>query len=158
MGKWMDLARVGADPVAVSALSAESPPKCAKGTNCNYALPGALAMGLHRLAAMPCPRLIREPAVWREVVGDALRLRDEGWLATALAMGWTALDLFGVADGFESVAVELRNRPVIALLAAQADHGSGAQACFVLDDGDGRRAAINRRQAPKGAALLWELK
>jgi hypothetical protein len=120
-------------------------------------LPSRVSMGLHRLAAMPVPKSIRDVSAWHAVVADALRLRDDGWTATALAMGWAPLDLFGLGEWFEGVAVSLRGRTILALLADGGEVG-GLQAAFVLDGGDGRRSAINRRSVPDGSKLLWEVR
>jgi hypothetical protein len=110
---------------------------------------------LHGLAALPkmaAPRNIRHH-VWPTVVADALRLADEGWATQALSMGWSALDLWGVGEEFEGVAVQLRGRPIRCLLEEQPST-AGATACFVLKDVTGT-AYLNRTRDPT-ARLLWD--
>ena len=114
------------------------------------ALARELADGVERLSRMPPPRLLN-PSAWPVVVADAHRLLDEGWAAKALALGWSAFDLFGAVtdkDGDPSgdgLAVWLGGRR-IALLSART--------CTVKD-GANRRAEFTRRDTPR-RVLLWE--
>jgi hypothetical protein len=114
-------------------------------------LPAACIAGLRRLKGMPSPRLAR-PDLWPVAVADALRLAADGWAATALAMGWKQLDLFGAvpdrsgdldADG---LAVRLGNRRLLALCASFA----------TVDLGNGGRIYLHRGNND-GAILLWDL-
>ena len=113
--------------------------------------PKPVTDGLQRLRSMPAPRGV-SPAVWAEVVADALSLARDGWAAKAIALGWSPLDLFGVVPDSlgdpadDGLAVWLGGRRLIALCGTYA---------VVKDDGGGR-SYFNRRQA-EGAVLLWRL-
>lgn len=115
-------------------------------------LPAMIERGLDVLSRCSAPGGC-DRAIWSVVVADALRLRDEGWAATALAMGWTPEQLFGVDRDGRGVARQLDGRPILALL-SEGD-APGARAMFVLDDGGGVRACLNRSTAP--ARMLWDL-
>ncbi|MGN6690103.1 MAG: hypothetical protein ACTHJU_04075 [Sphingopyxis sp.] len=104
MGKWLDLAREMDTGVAVSAVSAVSPPKCTNGSNCTDQTPTdkrakeliAILDGVDRLKVMAMPRGM-PPTVWRNFVTDARWLAHHGVAADALCQGWTTLDLFGIS-------------------------------------------------------------
>jgi hypothetical protein len=114
--------------------------------------PVTVQAGLHKLKQMAAPSIVRA-VEWREVVADALRVAQEGWAHSALGLGWSELDLFGVARGSDpstedhGLAVWLRGRRILALTAeaAIADDGPGARSYFM----PGR---------PLQATLLWEIK
>lgn len=78
-----------------------------------HGLPPALQDGLRRLATAN-PRRVSDKAVWRAIVADAERLASDGWASTALALGWSEHDLFGIGphDSAEwsSLAVWLAGR------------------------------------------------
>lgn len=59
-------------------------------------LPATVAAGLALLWSKPCPRAV-DPKEWRRIVADCQRFVTDGWLEKALAAGWEAPDLFGVA-------------------------------------------------------------
>ena len=81
-------------------------------------LPTEIANGVLRLTAMRPPRIER-PDLWAGVVADARRLVDEGWAAMAIALGWSAADLFGVGPkgdwDFQGLAVWLNGDSVVML-------------------------------------------
>ena len=110
-------------------------------------VPDDMRAGLDGLQAMRPPR-ITNPAAWPEIVADAVRITDEGWVARAIDLGWLALDLFGCSPNgeYEGLAVWLRTRRIILI-----DEHS---AIAVADDA--RRHVFNRRDH-EGAILLWEL-
>jgi len=97
MGKWMDLA---AELAAASDIGDNrddrdnSRPNLPNVPNVPPMLPASVVAGLALLNGMAAPKL-RNARAWPEVVRDAQRLVDKGWAATALALGWTELDLFG---------------------------------------------------------------
>jgi len=107
VGSWRDLAaqRVGDGAI-------EGAPAAYHG------ITGELASHLRDLEHMPAPRGVNRRA-WAGVVTDALRLARDGWARSALALGWTELDLFGVGPNdsweFSGLAVWLAGRPIIAL-------------------------------------------
>jgi hypothetical protein len=109
-----------------------------------------LADGLLRLQGMRPPRLAT-PDVWPGVVADAVWLGSEGRGGSAMALGWSLLDLFGCSPdiggdaGKDGLAVWLNGRRDLLI---------GAECC-ILRDGQ-QRALFNRRPRP-GGVLLWEL-
>lgn len=98
-------------------------------------LPSEIAVGMERLTSRRPPRLTR-PEIWAEVVADAQRLVTEGWAAQAVALGWSATDLFGIGPHddweFEGLAVWLRRRK-LALIDADVAvaHGAASTAHFM---------------------------
>ncbi|WP_010162585.1 hypothetical protein [Sphingomonas sp. PAMC 26617] len=84
-----------------------------------YGLDADLYRNLSRLSSLPPPAKIEKADNWREVVQDAQRLARDGWAASALALGWTVGDLFGVGArdswDFEGLAVWLAGRSVTLL-------------------------------------------
>ncbi len=160
MGRtWRDYgpANQPPDSVANSAISANSSefggseaPNGTNGTN-GTALPADIRRGLVKLGSAPAPRL-RCPEVWPGVVADALRLANEGWAERALALGWSAFDLFGAVaeiDGDpngDGLAVWLAGRKLLML----------DELCAVSCDANGSRYYFHRPRAP-GAVLLWAL-
>ena len=153
MGKWMDLAaklEAGTDIWDNRDDRDNSRPNVPNVPNVPLLLPPDVASGLALLDAMPAPKLL-DASAWPVVVRDALRLVDQGWAATALALGWSSLDLFGAVgardgdpDG-NGLAVWLAGRDVLAICATFAS----------VADGD-CRVFFNRRDRT-GACLLWEL-
>jgi hypothetical protein len=114
-------------------------------------IPADAAQGLHRLGAARCPPITR-PAVWPEIVADALRLIDEGWATQALALGWLPLHLWGCSpekggnEAQDGLAVVLAGRRIILL-----DDRSA-----IIESGAGTRRVFSVRPMT-GAILLWEL-
>lgn len=104
-----------------------------------------LARAVSRLPARK-PNVAGTDSAWREIVADARRLVAEGWLNTALALGWTAHDLFGVLDDREGLAVWLRGRAIILI------DEDGAVAHYPDQPAD-----LYRRRDLLGAKLLWEI-
>ncbi|WP_426262992.1 hypothetical protein [Sphingomonas sp. PWP1-2] len=84
-----------------------------------YGLEADLHRNLSRLANLSPPAKLSADSNWREVVQDALRIAREGWAATALSLGWTVADLYGVGErdswDFEGLAAWLRGRRIVAL-------------------------------------------
>jgi len=85
----------------------------------NYGLPDDLAAALRRLVSMPPPRKLERPGNWRGVVADAMTLARDRWACKAMALGWTAADLFGVGSrgdwDFQGLAVWLDGRRIVML-------------------------------------------
>lgn len=132
--------------MAAAVLEQPAPPAAAPES---YGLDAGLAADLRRLEAMPAPRVIGRGA-WRPIVDDAMRIARDGWAASALALGWSEADLFGIGPHddveFAGLAVWLRGRPIVVVDVARA----------IVADGD-RRAAYNRRSL-RGvkSVLLWQ--
>lgn len=159
MGKWLDLAR-GLDGVAVSAVCADSPPKCTNSTNCNDDTPRVVVMGLRRLEAMRAPRWAG-PDRWRVFVSDVRWLCDTGMVAAALGQGWSLVDLFGVSadEQWQCLAAWIGGR--------RDEYG---RACYLLTEIRGDRTlpyAVHVRDgahcwhycdtAPADARLAWSI-
>ncbi|MDY7525854.1 hypothetical protein [Sphingomonas sp. 10B4] len=84
-----------------------------------YGLDVELYRNLSRLASLSPPAKIENAENWRRVVRDAQRLAREGWTATALSLGWTVADLYGVGArddwDFQGLAIWVQGRKIVAL-------------------------------------------
>lgn len=131
-------------PVAKVAKVAEADPTLATLAT----LAGTLRAGVDTLAHERPPRGI-EAAAWAAACRDA-RVVVGHWLESALALGWSPLDLFGVptnGDPFASgLAAWLGGRKLLALTDGWA----------VASDVRGARHYFNRPRAA-GSVLLWKL-
>lgn len=157
MGKWLERARqLEAEEIHVdSVISANSPPNDPIGPNgtgdVSVFPPADIARGIATLRAVAAPRGI-DLRTWRTAVADAARIVADGWLASALDNGWTAIDLFGVEPGGSDddyrygLAAWLSGRPLVLL----------DKDCAIVRVGD-LRSVFNRRRDRTGAVLLWEL-
>lgn len=109
MGSWRD---------AAAALQGEVAPVAAPSLE-NFGLPDDLAAALRRLERMPAPRKLERPQNWGGVIADAMTLARDRWAAKAIALGWTAGDLFGVGVrddwDFQGLAVWLDGRRIVML-------------------------------------------
>jgi hypothetical protein len=115
---------------------------------------GALLERVASLSRMPPPK-VKNCAAWFEVVQDAQRLVSEGWAERALALGWTAGDLFGVGQqdshDFAGLAVWLAGRRIVVI-----------DETIAVARGDDGRAVFNRRSfghgkdARQSPVLLWQ--
>jgi len=109
----------------------------------------AWAEELARLIAMPRPQAVRSDR-WDQMRCDAITFTDK-WGATALALGWDALALFGCSPGFarrldrDGLLWFLEGRAVTDLLPDAAGIGTPS----------GGRLAY-RRGRRDGAALPWK--
>jgi hypothetical protein len=85
----------------------------------NFGLPNDLAAALRRLETLPPPRKLERTANWAGVVDDAMTLSRDRWAAKAMALGWTAGDLFGIGPrddwDFQGLAVWLDGRRIVML-------------------------------------------
>ena len=156
MGKWSDLARAtiesreGGDNRDNRDNSTKIRPIVSNVPIVPHELPAAIVLGLRKLEAMPVPR-INNPKVWPDVVADALLLEAQGWAATAISLGWSPLQLWGVSpladpyDDEHGLAVWTTARPVVLI----------DEATAIVRDGTRRH--IYRRHDMTGARLLWDL-
>lgn len=138
MPSWREMAAAVLEQPAPSPLRSES-----------YGLSDGLASDLRRLNAATPPRVVGRGA-WRPIVDDALRIARDGWAASALALGWSEADLFGIGPyddlEFAGLAVWLRGRTIVVVDEARA----------IVADGD-RRAAYNRRKVIGCVpVMLWQ--
>ncbi|WP_267394980.1 MULTISPECIES: hypothetical protein [unclassified Sphingomonas] len=108
MGSWRDVAAAVAQRQPLAAVAVD-----------DFGLPGTLAASLRHLEGLPPPRKLEQPSGWAGVVADALTLARDGWAAKALALGWTAGDLFGIGRrddwDFQGLAVWLDGRRILML-------------------------------------------
>lgn len=120
MGNWRE----------VAAAVAHRPEPSSEPVADTFGLPDDLAADLRRLEAMAAPGKLDEAANWRRVVDDALNLARDGWAASALSLGWTLHDIYGVGPvnsyQFEGLAVWLAGRRIVMIdsriaIAARAD-------------------------------------
>lgn len=114
-----------------------------------HGLDASLAADLRRLEGLAAPRIVGKGA-WRPIVDDALRIAREGWAASAVSLGWSVHDLFGIGPHddleFAGLAVWLRGRSIVVVDKDRA----------IVADGD-RRAAYNRRNALGcEPVMLWQ--
>jgi hypothetical protein len=145
MGNWRD--------VAAAAANRQAEPAKARHT---YDLPTDVVTGLRLLDRMQAPPGLENPASWRPVVADALRLSNEGWATQALELGWSRHDLFGVGPTddweFSGLAVWLAGRTIVTLdgACAVAASGHGFGSIFIRGGmGHGTHPTVT-------PVLLWE--
>ncbi|MEH3159822.1 MAG: hypothetical protein PGN08_13370 [Sphingomonas taxi] len=114
-----------------------------------YGLDAALAADLRRLDEMPTPRVVGKGA-WRPIVDDAMRIARDGWAASAMSLGWSEHDLFGIGPHddweFAGLAVWLRGRSIVVVDEMRA----------IVADGDRRAAYSRRRLRDLKPVMLWE--
>lgn len=83
--------------------------------NSETSLPADVVEGLAKLRSGWQPGKV-SAAEWLAVVADARRLAADGWASSALALGWSAHDVFGIgptgSDQWLSLAVWLDGRDV----------------------------------------------
>lgn len=110
MGNWREVAAA----VAQRQQPVPSAPPVER-----FGLPDSLAASLRALEYMPAPRKLENSEHWRAIVRDALVIAREGWAAKAIALGWSAGDLFGIGPrgdwDFAGLAVWLRGRTLVML-------------------------------------------
>jgi hypothetical protein len=129
MGSWRDVA---------AAVAQRQQPEAKAVADENFGLPDDLAAALRRLETLPPPRKLEHAANWRGVVVDAMTLARDRWAAKAMALGWTAGDLFGIGPrddwDFQGLAVWLNARRIVML--------DDKQAIVAGDPGDYRIAFV----------------
>jgi len=90
----------------------------------NFGLPDGLSQALRELEILQPPKKLEKSANWQGVVTDAMTIAREQWAAAALALGWSAEDLFGIGPrddwDFQGLAVWLDGRRLIMLDEAKA--------------------------------------
>jgi hypothetical protein len=123
----------------------------------DFGLPDDLSDALRRFERMPSPRKLERPQNWAGVVADAMTLARDRWAEKALALGWTAGDLFGVGArtdwDFQGLAVWLEGRRIILLdekRAIVAGDARDFRSAFIRG---GMRHGIQPTVTP---VMLWE--
>jgi hypothetical protein len=122
----------------------------------NFGLPDDLANALRRLERMPPPRKLVQVVNWRCVVVDAMTLARDRWAAKAMALGWSAGDLFGIGPrddwDFQGLALWLDGRRIVLLDDSRA----------IAADAAGYRMSFDRGGMRHGAhptiepVMLWD--
>lgn len=102
MGKWADRAAALASASSDASARASDPSRL-------DGLPDHVRAGLNKLKPASPPRLKR-PDDWSIVVADALRIASDGWAGRAFALGWAPIELFGIGQDYEGLAVWLDGR------------------------------------------------
>lgn len=110
MGSWRDVA---------AAVAQRQQPDANAIPIENFGLPNDIAASLRRLETLPPPRTLERATNWRGVVADAMTIARDRWAVKAMALGWTAGDLFGIAPrddwDFQGLAVWLEGRRIVML-------------------------------------------
>lgn len=148
MGSWRDVAAAVAQrqQPEVNSVAAE-----------NFGLPDDLAAALRRLETLPPPRKLERAANWRGVVADAMTIARDRWAAKAMALGWTAGDLFGIGQrddwDFQGLAVWLDGRRIVML-----DERQAIAAGNPLDDRSAfiRGGMRHGTQPTVAPVMLWD--
>ena len=118
-------------------------------------LPPGIAVALERLQHTPGPWFRGDAAAWARVIDDAIALAVDGWAGKALALGWSAHDVFGIGPrdslDFAGLAVWLEGRTIVVLNADRAMvRDRGGMACFERGGwGHGRDVSAE-------PVLLWQ--
>jgi len=148
MGRWAErAAELAAEASIRRGDDASDQANGANGTNGMGALPLSVSQGLMRLRTMRPPRRLLTPANWAGVVADAEALVVEGWAGQALRLGWQPIELFGVSDDFDGLAVWLNARKMVLL---------DERMAIAIDIGGRSRFYFNRRAPDRATVMLWE--
>jgi hypothetical protein len=99
------------------------------------------------MRTLSAPRRLLSPENWAGVVVDAETLLMEGWAGQALRLGWQPVEVFGVSDSYDGLAVWLNGHKLVLLdeRGAIAINGIGGKTRFYFD-----------RRDPAGAGMLWD--
>jgi len=148
MGSWREVA------AAVAQRQQAAPDRAAIE---NFGLPDDIAAALRHLETVQPPRKLERAENWRGVVSDAMNIARDRWATKAMALGWTAGDLFGIGlrDDweFQGLVVWLDGRRIVMLDDKQAIVGG--------DPGE-RRSAFVRGGMRHGThptvtpVMLWD--
>ena len=122
---------------------------------CNVAgLPREISEGVHAILSAERAQGI-PPQRWPRVQGDAARLVEGGWLERALALGWTAADLFGCD---QRAPWHRLDRAGLVLLTGGHEVIELTEEVAALRTSTGSVLRFRRRPpARPPVALLWEL-
>ena len=145
MSSWRDVA---------AAVAQRQQPAIEPSAAETFGLPNDLAAALETL---PPPRKLQHTANWRGVVADAITIARDRWAAKAMALGWTAGDLFGIGPrddwDFQGLAVWLSGRRIVML---------DAERVIVAGDSGDSRSAFVRGGMRHGThptitpVMLWD--
>ncbi|MEN2748211.1 hypothetical protein [Sphingomonas sp. T9W2] len=152
MANWREKAAALLDPHGAGPRPAPSPPQP---TRRFTDLPPGIAAAVARLQRTPGPRFCGDAAAWAHVIDDAIALAVDGWAGKALALGWSAHDVFGIGPrdslDFAGLAVWLAGRTIVVLNADRAMvRDRDGMACFE------RGGWGHGRDASEPPVLLWE--
>lgn len=147
MGSWRD--------VAAAVAQRQEPVR--PNSEGSFGLSDDLAASIRRLETLPPPRKLEYPQNWPGVVADALTIAREGWAAKAIALGWTAGDLFGIGSrddwDFQGLALWLNGRRILVLDDKHAIAVGEAADCRSAFVRDGMRHGTHPIVSP---VMLWE--
>jgi hypothetical protein len=123
----------------------------------NFGLPDDMAAALRRLEVLPPPRKLERAENWRGVVADAMTLARDRWAAKAMALGWTAGDLFGIGPrddwDFQGLAVWLEGRRIVMLDSQRVIVVGNPRDCRSSFERGGMRHGTHPTIEP---VMLWE--
>ncbi len=152
MPSWREVAASLLEPQRAGPAPAPTPPQPSR----RYSdLPADIAAGLERLQRVPTGRFRGDTTAWARVVDDAHALAIDGWAGKALALGWSAHDVFGIGPrdslDFAGLAAWLEGREVVVMNADRAlARSADGMACFERGGwGHGRDASAD-------PVLLWQ--
>jgi hypothetical protein len=122
---------------------------------CNVAgLPREIADGVHAILSADGAQGI-PPQRWPRVQGDAARLVGGGWMERALALGWTAADLFGCD---QRAPWHRLDRAGLLLLTGGHEIVELTEDVAAVRTSTGSVLRFRRRPPPRPpVALLWEV-
>ncbi len=151
MPSWREVAASLLDPQGAGPAPAPAPPQPQRYSD----LPANIAEGLERPSHYPAHRFRGDAEAWARVVDDAHALALDGWASKALALGWSAHDVFGIGKrdslDFAGLAVWLKGRRIVVLNADRAVvRDRGGMACFE------RGSWGHGRDASEPPVLLWQ--
>jgi hypothetical protein len=120
-----------------------------------YGLSAELIANLSRLRDMEPPSGFLDRTGWSRTVNDALLLARRGWAASALALGWSLHDIYGVGPRnsreFEGLAIWLGGRRLVLM-----DQHCAVTAGGALGNTYRRGSAFHRSRPDAQPVLLWQ--
>lgn len=119
---------------------------CTPNFDDSWGLPSGIRDGLARLCLVPPRKDLMPQPLWAALVCDTVLFAKRGWAAKAMALGWSDLELFGIAPkGWQGLTSRLIGREVL---------GLDARKVAVKE---GRRVAhLPRETLAPGAVPIWE--
>ena len=119
---------------------------CTPNLDDEWGLPDGIRAKLARLSLLPPRKITLTQPLWAALVCDTMLFAKRGWAAKAMALGWSELELFGIAPrGWQGVTSRLIGREVLGLDARK------------IAVKDGRHVAqLPRETLAPGAVPIWE--
>jgi hypothetical protein len=107
-------------------------------------------------SALPLPRAPGDVPLrrWRQFVGNARRLLEDGTLDEAVRLGWTTLDLFGCDESKPFARVDQMGL----IWFIQGDHlVSMSSSAAIIETVSGARLTYRRKTEGAGQVAVWKL-